>query len=89
MLYKFTTFYLQIKKTETVCLIKTDRNLNVFLYNQIPFDVFKKQDKWMNFTFLNAMFWCMKAKLMRIFIFVSWKVIILEMMLNACDKISC
>ena len=23
------------------------------------------------------------------FIFVSWKVIILEMMLNACDKISC
>ena len=51
MLYKFTTFYLQIKKTETVCLIKTDRNLNVFLYNQIPFDVFKKQDKWMNFTF--------------------------------------
>ena len=31
----------------------------------------------------------MKANLMRIFIFVSWKVIILEMMLNACDKISC
>ena len=56
MLYKFTTFYLQIKKTETVCLIKTERNLNVFLYNQIPFDVLKKQDKWMNFTFLNAMF---------------------------------